>query len=166
MGDGNIVLILNPVQLANREMLAAGKVSISVSMPLEVEEAPLAMVVDDSLTMRKVLGRLLEREGYRVVTAKDGMDALQLLQETVPAIMLTDIEMPRMDGFELARNVRGDARTAQVPIIVISSRTAEKHRNLAREIGVDAYFGKPVQDEELLAQIAALLAQPASIDPA
>ena len=80
--------------------------------------------------------------------------------------MLTDIEMPRMDGFELARNVRGDARTAQVPIIVISSRTAEKHRNLAREIGVDAYFGKPVQDEELLAQIAALLAQPASIDPA
>ncbi|HYG13934.1 MAG TPA: response regulator, partial [Methylophilaceae bacterium] len=166
MGDGNIVLILNPVQLANREMLAAGKVSISVSMPLEVEEAPLAMVVDDSLTIRKVLGRLLEREGYRVVTAKDGMDALQQLQETVPAIMLTDIEMPRMDGFELARNVRGDARTAQVPIIVISSRTAEKHRNLAREIGVDAYFGKPVQDEELLAQIAALLAQPASIDPA
>ena len=93
------------------------------------------------------------------------MDALQQLQETVPAIMLTDIEMPRMDGFELARNVRGDVHTALVPIIVISSRTAEKHRNLAREIGVDAYFGKPVQDEELLAQIAALLAQSTDINP-
>ena len=115
------------------------------------------MVVDDSLTMRKVLSRLLEREGYRVVVAKDGMDALQLLQDSLPDLILSDIEMPRMDGFELVRNIRGDSRTANIPLLIISSRTAEKHRSLARELGVNAYLGKPVQDDELLAQVKALL---------
>ncbi|MGZ8252177.1 MAG: Hpt domain-containing protein, partial [Methylophilaceae bacterium] len=133
MGDGNIVLILNAVQLANREDLAIGtvKVSSTPAAPVAVEEEmPTILVVDDSLTMRKVLGRLLEREGYRVVIAKDGMDALQVLQDISPDIILTDIEMPRMDGFELTRNIRGDARFAETPLVIISSRTAEKHRNL------------------------------------
>jgi chemosensory pili system protein ChpA (sensor histidine kinase/response regulator) len=103
--------------------------------------------------MRKVLSRTLEREGYNVVTAKDGMDALQILQETKPAIILLDIEMPRMDGFEFARNVRGDQVTAGIPIIMISSRTAEKHQSHARELGVNAFLGKPVQDDDLLAEI-------------
>lgn len=154
MGDGSIILIINPVQLANREVLAAGSVKSSVIAPVAVDNRPVVMVVDDSLTMRKVLGRLLEREGYQVITAKDGMDALQTLQERLPDIILTDIEMPRMDGFGLARNVRDDARTANIPLIVISSRTAEKHRNLAQEIGVNAYLGKPVQDGELIAEIS------------
>ena len=92
-----------------------------------------------------------------MITAKDGMDALQLLQEMQPAIMLTDIEMPRMDGFELTRNVRDDERLKDIPIIMISSRTAEKHRNVAKDLGVNAFLGKPVQDDELMWQIAELL---------
>lgn len=166
MGDGSIILIVNAVQLANRELLSVGNVRVETVAAVEVNDAPVVMVVDDSLTMRKVLGRLLEREGYQVVVAKDGMDALQKLQETLPDIMLTDIEMPRMDGFELARNVRDDSRTANMPLIIISSRTAEKHRNLAQEIGVDAFLGKPVQDDELIAQITALLDRRAAISPA
>ena len=111
------------------------------------------MVVDDSLTVRKITGRLLEREGYRVVTAKDGVDALERLLETVPDVVLSDIEMPRMDGFDLARNIRADERLARLPIIMITSRLADKHRQYASEIGVDHYLGKPYQEEELLALI-------------
>jgi len=148
------------VQMANREVIV-----VSHARALEAETAdttkPTVMVVDDSLTMRKVLGRTLEREGYQVVTAKDGMDALQLLQETRPDIILLDIEMPRMDGFEFARNVRGDADTAGIPIIMISSRTAEKHQSHAKEIGVNAFLGKPVQDDDLLAEINTQLGQAA-----
>jgi len=166
MGDGNVVLILNAVLLANREELAAGTVKVSSSPIAAVAEVEgtTVLVVDDSLTMRKVLGRLLEREGYRVVIAKDGMDALQVLQELSPDIILTDIEMPRMDGFELLRNIRGDARIAGIPVIIISSRTAEKHRSLAQELGVNAFLGKPVQDDELITQISVLLGRAEPID--
>jgi chemosensory pili system protein ChpA (sensor histidine kinase/response regulator) len=112
------------------------------------------MVVDDSLTVRKITGRLLEREGYRVVTAKDGVDALEKMAESLPRVMLVDIEMPRMDGFDLARHVRADARSQGVPIIFISSRTAEKHRNQAAQIGVNAFLGKPYPEAELLQLVA------------
>ena len=157
-GDGSIVLIINPVQLANREVLSAGALRALVR-PLETSASKkMVMVVDDSLTMRKVLGRLLEREGFDVAIAKDGMDALKLLQDMTPDIILTDIEMPRMDGFSLARNIRDDVRTKNTPLIMISSRTAEKHRNVAAEIGVNAFFGKPVADDELVAKINELLA--------
>ena len=157
-GDGSIVLIINPVQIANREVLSAGKVSVkSVKRAAKVVAKVRALVVDDSLTMRKVLGRLLERDGYEVLVAKDGMDAMQLLQETTPDIILTDIEMPRMDGFGLARNIRDDARTKDTPLIMISSRTADKHRSMAKEIGVNAFFGKPVSDEDLLDSMKELL---------
>jgi chemosensory pili system protein ChpA (sensor histidine kinase/response regulator) len=159
-GDGSIVLIINPVQLANREVLAVGSVVVKATKakaPKVVVKSRI-LVVDDSLTMRKVLGRLLEREGFEVLVAKDGMDAMQLLQETTPDAILTDIEMPRMDGFGLARNIRDDVRTANTPLIMISSRTADKHQNLAREIGVDAFFGKPVQDDELISKVNELLA--------
>lgn len=116
------------------------------------------MVVDDSLTVRKITGRLLERAGYHVLTAKDGVDALEQLVDTVPDVMLVDIEMPRMDGFDLTRNVRSDDRTRNVPIIMITSRIADKHRNYAREIGVNHYLGKPYQEEELLALISSYAA--------
>jgi len=157
-GDGKIMLIINPVQLANREILAVGSVVVKAAKKAaKVINKPRALVVDDSLTMRKVLGRLLEREGFEVLIAKDGMDAMQVLQQSTPDIILTDIEMPRMDGFGLARNIRDDARTAKTPLIMISSRTADKHQNLAKEIGVDAFFGKPVQDEELMSKVNELL---------
>ena len=150
LGDGSIVLIINPLQLANREALSAGSLNIAVAMEAPAAPGkPLALLVDDSLTMRKVLGRFLEREGYEVVTAKDGMEAIEAMQQALPAVILTDIEMPRMDGFELARNVRDDERTRHIPLVIVSSRTAEKHQALARSLGVNAFFGKPVHEDEL-----------------
>ncbi|BCM25317.1 Hpt domain-containing protein [Methyloradius palustris] len=157
MGDGKVVLIINPVQLANREVLAVGNIRVSNAPVVKVEVNPTILVVDDSLTMRKVLSRLLERENYKVLLAKDGMDALQVLQENLPDVIITDIEMPRMDGFELVRNIKGDERTASIPLMIISSRTAEKHQNHAKELGVDAFLGKPVQDDELITQVSILL---------
>ena len=112
------------------------------------------MVVDDSLTVRRVTQRLLSREGYQVVLAKDGVDALEHLQSITPDVMLVDIEMPRMDGFDLTRNVRDDERTRNIPIIMITSRTAAKHRNYALELGVNEYLGKPYQEDQLLGLIA------------
>jgi chemosensory pili system protein ChpA (sensor histidine kinase/response regulator) len=117
----------------------------------------VVMVVDDSLTVRKITSRLLEREGYQVLTAKDGVDALEQMKETLPGVMLVDIEMPRMDGFDLAKNIRGDTRTASIPIVMISSRTADKHRNQAAQLGVNAFLGKPYQEAELLQYVATFL---------
>jgi chemosensory pili system protein ChpA (sensor histidine kinase/response regulator) len=166
LSDGKIALILNPVQLANREDLAIGGVKTShhvqkagnYDSPKPLHAAlPQVLVVDDSLTIRKVLSRLLEREGYQVILAKDGMDALQKLQEVIPEIILTDIEMPGMDGFELVRNIKADQQFMHVPLIMISSRTAQKHRNLAESLGVDLFLGKPVQEDALIAQISNLI---------
>ncbi len=108
------------------------------------------MIVDDSLTVRRITSRLLTREGFDVVSAKDGVDALELLQTEAPDVILLDIEMPRMDGFEFTKKIKADAKHAQIPIVMITSRTAEKHRNLAKELGVELYLGKPFQEDELL----------------
>ena len=160
-GDGSIMLVINPVQLVARAILTintTGSAAANKAKPEAVLAKCRVMVVDDSLTMRKVLSRLLEREGFEVIVAKDGIDAMQILLEVTPDVILTDIEMPRMDGFALARNVRNDTRTAKTPLIMISSRTADKHQNLAKDIGVDAFFGKPVQDDELIKKVRDLLA--------
>jgi chemosensory pili system protein ChpA (sensor histidine kinase/response regulator) len=157
MGDGAIILVINPVLLANREELSSGAIKVTNVAPVVEQLKKVALVVDDSLTMRKVLSRVLERDGFEVVTANDGMDAIQKLQQISPAIILTDIEMPRMDGFEFSRYVRDNEQTTRTPLIIISSRTAEKHRNVATEIGVNAFLGKPVQDEELIEQVHRLL---------
>jgi chemosensory pili system protein ChpA (sensor histidine kinase/response regulator) len=165
-GDGSIMLIINPVQLVARAILTVGTVTTSEQTKPAIENILAkyrVMVVDDSLTMRKVLSRSLEREGFEVIVAKDGIDAMQMLLEVTPDAILTDIEMPRMDGFALARNIRDDARTAKTPLIMISSRTADKHQNLAKEIGVDAFFGKPVQDDELIGKLMELLANKAKL---
>ncbi|MBI4989270.1 MAG: Hpt domain-containing protein [Rhodocyclales bacterium] len=158
LGDGEVVLILNPIALASREFKAAAHEAAAPAAPKVAAPAaprlPMVMVVDDSLTVRKIAGRLLSREGYHVVTAKDGVDALEQLLDVVPDVMLVDIEMPRMDGFDLTRNVRADARLKDIPIIMITSRMADKHRNYAKEIGVNHYLGKPYQEDELLGLIA------------
>ena len=149
LGDGEIALIINPIALSGHRPRSTP--APQAAAPLEVvAEMPTVLVVDDSLTVRKITGRLLERSGYRVVTAKDGIDALEQMVELVPDVMLVDIEMPRMDGFDLTRNVRADGRLKAVPIIMITSRTAEKHRNYAAEIGVNHYLGKPYDEDELL----------------
>src|SRR3546814_13207299 len=111
------------------------------------------MVVDDSITMRKVSSRVLERQNYEVLTAKDGIDALEKLAERVPDVMLLDIEMPRMDGYELATHMRNAARLRHIPIIMITSRTGEKHRPPAFDNGVNRYLGKPYQESDLLRNV-------------
>jgi chemosensory pili system protein ChpA (sensor histidine kinase/response regulator) len=171
LADGEISLILNPVALAARHTvvdLAAAKIEAEEREFADsgngsyVEPAmtriPSIMVVDDSLTVRKITTRLLEREGFQVVTAKDGVDALEHLVDYTPDVMLLDIEMPRMDGFDLARNVRADVRLKNIPIIMITSRMADKHRNYAMEIGVNHYLGKPYQEEQLLELITGFIA--------
>jgi chemosensory pili system protein ChpA (sensor histidine kinase/response regulator) len=156
------VLIYNPVALSTvfgaqarqaqqDQALRGGDGGITLATP--VAEIPLVLVVDDSITVRRVTQRLLKREGYRVSLAADGLQALERLAEEQPAIVLSDIEMPRMDGFDLARNIRADAKTKDLPIIMITSRMAEKHREHAKELGVNHYLGKPYSEEELLSLV-------------
>jgi len=156
LGNGQVALILNPPQLAQR-IAPVRKVSRTVAIEPQRTQ-PLIMVVDDSLTVRKITSRLLSRAGYQVVTAKDGVDALEQLSGIMPQVMLLDIEMPRMDGFELTKQLRREAATRKLPIIMITSRTAEKHREHAMQLGVNEYLGKPYQEEELLRLVAQYVA--------
>jgi chemosensory pili system protein ChpA (sensor histidine kinase/response regulator) len=160
--SGSPALIYNPVALAalygdraaavTREALAAPVAAQAEAAP--VVQAPLVLVVDDSLTVRRVTQRLLEREGYRVTVAKDGIDGLEKLAAERPAVLLSDIEMPRMDGFDLVRNLRNDPRLADLPVVMITSRIAQKHRDVAAGLGVQHYLGKPYPEEELLGLVA------------
>jgi chemosensory pili system protein ChpA (sensor histidine kinase/response regulator) len=155
LGNGQVVLILNPIALASRDRLAPAVSPVPTVRQTRATESsatsvPTVMIVDDSLTVRKVTSRLLAREGYQVMTAKDGVDALEQLVAVIPDVLLVDIEMPRMDGFELTRTVRADQRLGSLPIIMITSRTADKHRQYALELGVNHYLGKPYQEDELL----------------
>ncbi|HEX7769417.1 MAG TPA: response regulator, partial [Dokdonella sp.] len=152
MGDGRIVIILDMGALVRSEWRGREQ----MAGPRE-DRRTFALVVDDSITVRRVTQRLLERNGMRVMTAKDGVDALSILQEHLPDIILLDIEMPRMDGYELATQVRADARLADIPIVMITSRTGEKHRARAIEIGVNDYLGKPYQENQLLDAIEPLV---------
>lgn len=164
LGDGRVVLILNPVALASLLPggdAGTGLVVVQHGEPVAgepeappVKKQPTILVVDDSLTVRKITSRLLAREGYQVDVAKDGVDALEQLIESIPDVILSDIEMPRMDGFDLVRNIRADERLTKVPIIMITSRTADKHRKYAMEIGANHYLGKPYNEDELLELIA------------
>jgi chemosensory pili system protein ChpA (sensor histidine kinase/response regulator) len=156
LGDGRIVIILDIGALVRAEW--RGRAAPLVTRD-KTDRRTFVLVVDDSITVRRVTQRLLERNGMRVMTARDGMDAVAILAEHVPDIILLDIEMPRMDGYELAAHVRGDARLREVPIIMITSRVGEKHRARAIELGVDDYLGKPYQESQLLDAIAPLVAQ-------
>ena len=131
-----------------------------VPAPVAAPYTPTVLVVDDSLTVRKITSRLLEREGYKAITAKDGLDALQVLADANPDVILLDIEMPRMDGFEFTKTIKADSRQSHIPIIMITSRTAEKHRSHALELGVNEYVGKPFQDEHLMALVAKYAGKP------
>lgn len=172
LASGAVVLVYNPVALSTvyGDQVRAAAAAASSQPKTEAEVAtggepggvaplaapsqvPLVLVVDDSITVRRVTQRLLQREGYRVALAADGLQALERLQEERPTVVLSDIEMPRMDGFDLARNIRADGALRDLPIIMITSRIAEKHREHAMELGVNHYLGKPYSDEELLSLI-------------
>jgi chemosensory pili system protein ChpA (sensor histidine kinase/response regulator) len=156
MGDGSVVVILDIAPLVRRQ--AALPRDVEPAPAIEQRRVPLVMVVDDSVTMRKVTGRVLERHNFEVGTAKDGIDALERMAERVPDLMLLDIEMPRMDGYELATQMKADVRLRNVPIIMITSRTGDKHRQRAFQIGVERYLGKPYQEHELIRNVFDLLA--------
>jgi chemosensory pili system protein ChpA (sensor histidine kinase/response regulator) len=156
LGDGRVVIILDIAALVRAEW--RGRAAPVV--PRERDDRRVfALVVDDSITVRRVTQRLLERNGMRVLTARDGMDAVALLADHVPDIILLDIEMPRMDGYEVAAHVRADPRLHDVPIIMITSRVGEKHRARAIELGVDDYLGKPYQESQLIDAIGPLVAR-------
>lgn len=162
MGDGSVLVILDLAPLvrhgvARRAFEAEAELPHAPRAQDEIRVKPLVMVVDDSITMRKVTGRVLERHGFEVMTAKDGVDALEKLNERVPDLMLLDIEMPRMDGYELATQMKAEERLAGVPIVMITSRTGDKHRQRAFDIGVARYIGKPYQEGDLIVQINELL---------
>ena len=166
LASGAVALIYNPVALAtvygpqvqewvSSQMQQPVQAGAETPLPMDMAASavPLVLVVDDSITVRRVTQRLLQREGYRVSLAADGLQALERLQQERPTVVLSDIEMPRMDGFDLVRNIRSDPRLAALPVIMITSRIAEKHREHARELGVDHYLGKPYAEDELLALI-------------
>ncbi len=165
LASGAVVLIYNPVALAVTHGDQARAFSLQANESVDqtglgatsaiaiAPHIPLVLVVDDSITVRRVTQRLLKREGFRVAVAADGLQALEMLQGEKPSVVLTDIEMPRMDGFDLVRNIRGDARLSDMPIIMITSRIAEKHRDYARELKVDHYLGKPYPEDELIALV-------------
>jgi chemosensory pili system protein ChpA (sensor histidine kinase/response regulator) len=160
LGDGRVMLILDVPGLWYREdaLVVEHRAAASRSAA-EIPERPVVMVVDDSLTVRKVTGKHLQKRGHEVMTAKDGVDAWEQLRERAPDIMLVDIEMPRMDGYELTQRVRADANLRHIPIIMITSRAGAKHRERAFELGVDVYMSKPYQEEELFQNIDTLLAR-------
>lgn len=155
-GDGRVVVILDVAPLVRRFQANPHK-PIAVTSQVSDRQAPLVMVVDDSLTMRKVTGRILERHNFEVAVARDGVEALERLEERVPDLMLLDIEMPRMDGYELATAMRADPRYKDVPIVMITSRSGDKHRQRAFEIGVQRYLGKPYQELDLMRNVYDLL---------
>ncbi|MBT2334361.1 Hpt domain-containing protein [Variovorax paradoxus] len=183
LASGAVALIYNPVAVAAmhgeqaRERQAAALAAPAHAAgadhgapqePLPMlapvaPQVPLVLVVDDSITVRRVTQRLLQREGYRVSLAADGLQALERLQQERPAVVLSDIEMPRMDGFDLARNIRADDSMAGLPIIMITSRIAEKHRDYARTLGVNHYLGKPYSEDELLRLVRSYTSEPAAL---
>lgn len=157
--DGQVVLILDLGPLIQRALHESAPVAAPAEAPSqsEVKRAPLVMVVDDSITMRRITSRVLEQHDLEVITAKDGLDAVEILHDRIPDVMLLDIEMPRMDGFELAGHVRADSRLRHIPMMMITSRTGDKHRRRAGEIGVNRYLSKPYQESELVKNVFEML---------
>jgi len=153
--DGSVALILDAIGLV-RSSAAYAYSTPARAQPPEVKRLSV-MVVDDSLTVRRVTGRLLRRQNMEVITAKDGVEALDLLEERIPDVILLDVEMPRMDGYELTRHLRRSPHTKDIPIIMITSRTGAKHQEHAAKLGVDRYLGKPYQEAELLDEISSVL---------
>jgi chemosensory pili system protein ChpA (sensor histidine kinase/response regulator) len=166
LSDGQVVVIIDLNELARVAFADLPRVGqggkaldsdLPVGLNMSIDLSPCILVVDDSVTVRKVTSRILRRQGYRVLTAKDGIEALKSMQEEIPAVILLDIEMPRMDGFEVATRVRASQDLKDIPIVMITSRTGDKHRQRAMELGVDYYMGKPYQEEQLLGTLNQLL---------
>jgi len=162
LGDGRIVVILDVGALVRMTPKSLEEWEPAVESE---QDEPLALVVDDSITMRRVTQRLLERNNIRVITAKDGVEAVGILRDHCPDIILLDVEMPRMDGYEFATFVRNNADTVETPIIMVTSRVSENHKARAIELGVNDYLGKPYQEDALLKAVRQLLDGESAHDP-
>ncbi|MCF6225682.1 MAG: response regulator, partial [Xanthomonadales bacterium] len=161
-GDGEVLIVLDMGPLIRLGIAQASQSTddiIEVVPEVEEKRAPLILVVDDSITMRKITSRVLENAAMEVFTAKDGLDAIDQMMERTPDLIVLDIEMPRMDGYELATYVRADVRLRDMPLIMITSRSGQKHRDRAAKIGVDRYMAKPYQESEMVSNVTELLEQ-------
>jgi chemosensory pili system protein ChpA (sensor histidine kinase/response regulator) len=166
LGDGSVVIILDVMALVRTHDLRLIDRRAEATEPKEVaqeleDKTRCIMVVDDSVTVRKVTSRLMERQGWEVMTAKDGVDALEQLQDSDPDIMLLDIEMPKLDGFGVLRALRQDEERKDLPVIMITSRTGEKHKQEALALGVDQFIGKPYLEANLVSTIDEILSESA-----
>lgn len=153
MGDGSVVVALDMPTLINSyyKILDTGETKrIEISPSQGDQHAPVVMVVDDSVTVRKVTSRFLNRQGYIVESARDGVEALRLIHDQKPDLMLVDVEMPRMDGFELLGILRSTDKFKDLPVFLITSRTGSKHRERGLSLGAQRYFGKPYREDELI----------------
>jgi chemosensory pili system protein ChpA (sensor histidine kinase/response regulator) len=161
LGDGTVAPVVDlvellraPMQRQPRRQLASAQ---AASVPEEAAGALTALVVDDSLSARRAASALMQDAGYRVRTAIDGLEAVNILQGFVPSVMLVDMEMPRMNGIELTAHVRDSARTKNVPVIMITSRSTEKHRRMCKDAGVNVYLTKPYSDDVLIEHVQRLV---------
>jgi len=162
-GDGRVILLLDALRLAERGEVADG--------PAEAITAPArlgaggrcVLLVDDSISIRKFVGQMLERGGFSVVTANDGIEALQRLEDLVVDAVVTDLEMPRLNGYELIRDLRRRPELRDVPIVVLTTRAGDKHATLARQLGVSHYVTKPVDEHAFVRLIDSLVAMPEAV---
>ena len=160
MGDGTLVVTLDMFTLMSKSEPKA------LDSVLEIETSEAAaniesniLVVDDSVTVRKVTSRFLKREGFSVNLARDGLEALRIINENLPSLMIVDVEMPNMDGFELIEILQSTEKFKHIPIILITSRIGEKHRQKGLSLGAKKYFGKPYREDEILLAINELILQ-------
>jgi chemosensory pili system protein ChpA (sensor histidine kinase/response regulator) len=155
--DGQVMIILDMGPLIRRGLERVTRPAEPAAPAQEEVRVPPVMVVDDSITMRKVTSRVLTNHSFEVMTAQDGVDAIERIYDRVPDLMLLDIEMPRMDGYQLLEHVRPDARLRHIPVVMITSRAGQKHRKKARNAGANAYLTKPYQEAELIEQVYDIL---------
>jgi len=156
-GDGQVVIIIDAGPLIRQALLTGARPAPPMENIDIQSQKPLALVVDDSITMRKVTTRVLESDEFEVITARDGVDATEQMQECVPDLLVLDVEMPRMDGYQVAEYVRADARLRHIPIIMITSRAGPKHRARGKQAGANAYLSKPYKESELISEVNKLL---------
>ena len=155
LGDGGVAPVIDLVELLRVPVLhTSSEQAMSLSGSAEQRNDPpellTALVVDDSLTARRAAAKVMKDAGYTVRSAIDGLEAVSILQNFIPDVMLVDMEMPRMNGLELTSHVRNAERTKHIPVIMITSRSTEKHRQQGKAVGVDVYLTKPFSDEVLL----------------
>jgi len=163
LGNGSIAPVIDLVELLHApvgKILATQNPALQSSIAAESEQNTLrALVVDDSLSARRAMSHVLKDAGYEVRTANDGLDAVDILSKYIPDIILSDMEMPRMNGLELAAHIRYAERTRDIPVIMITSRSTEKHRQMSTAAGVNLHIVKPFNDDTLLDHVARLTAR-------